>query len=406
MMKNLISISLLTVFAVTLIGAALFVQTEEADAIPAFARKYRMTCTTCHSPAPRLKAYGDDFAGNGFVLADEDAPRYYVPTGDENLDLIRDLPLAVRMEGYIRHNTAHGREAEFSYPYIFKLLSGGSLTDGIAYYFYFYISEHGEVAGVEDAYIMFNNLFGTELDIYLGQFQVSDPLFKRELRLGYEDYEIYKIQPGESRIDLTYDRGVMITYGFETGTDVILEVVNGNGIGEADDLKLFDDDKYKAGALRVTQDIGEKFRLGVFGYYGKERGVLGEGAADPDIVNHVNEVTMFGTDATFSFGNADLNIQYLHRKDKNPRFNPGDGPEVRMQGGLAEFIWLPQGDRSKLYFMGLYNFIEEEEVETIYNTITGHVGYMIRTNIRAFIENTYDIENEENRLILGIMAGI
>ncbi len=403
MMKNLISISLLTVFAVTLIGAALFVQTEEADAIPAFARKYRMTCTTCHSPTPRLKAYGDDFAGNGFVLADEDAPRYYVPTGDENLDLIRDLPLAVRMEGYIRHNTAHGREAEFSYPYIFKLLSGGSLTDGIAYYFYFYISEHGEVAGVEDAYIMFNNLFGSELDIYLGQFQVSDPLFKRELRLGYEDYEIYKIQPDESRIDLTYDRGVMITYGFETGTDVILEVVNGNGIGEADDLRLFDDDKYKAGALRVTQDIGEYFRLGAFGYYGKEQGLGGAGV-DPG--TGINEVTMLAGDASIAVGNAELNLQYLHRTDENPNFSSSGGPEVKMQGGMAELIWLPQGDRSKLYLMGLYNYIEEVDAETMYNTLTGHVGYMIRTNIRAFIENTYDIENEENRLILGIMAGI
>ncbi len=38
------------------------------NAIPAFARKYNMTCKTCHSPFPKLKAYGEEFAGNGFVL--------------------------------------------------------------------------------------------------------------------------------------------------------------------------------------------------------------------------------------------------------------------------------------------------------------------------------------------------
>lgn len=35
-----------------------------------------------------------------------------------------------------------------------------------------------EIAGLEDAFIMFNNLFKTNLDLYVGQFQVSDPLLK------------------------------------------------------------------------------------------------------------------------------------------------------------------------------------------------------------------------------------
>ena len=70
----------------------------------------------------------------------------------------------------------------------FKLLSGGALTKNVAYYFYFFFSERGEVAGVEDAFLMFNNVGNSELDIYAGQFQVSDPLFKRELRLFYQDY--------------------------------------------------------------------------------------------------------------------------------------------------------------------------------------------------------------------------
>ena len=40
----------------------------------------------------------------------------------------------------------------------------------------------------------FNNVFGSELDISVGQFQVSDPLFKRELRLPFEDYQVYSIE--------------------------------------------------------------------------------------------------------------------------------------------------------------------------------------------------------------------
>jgi hypothetical protein len=91
------------------------------------------------------------------------------------------------------------------------LISGGSITTDIAYYFYFFFSERGEVAGLEDAFLMFNNLFGSELDFYLGQFQVSDPLFKRELRLTFEDYRIYRTAVGYSNINLhmTEDK----TYG-------------------------------------------------------------------------------------------------------------------------------------------------------------------------------------------------
>ena len=45
----------------------LIIPVKNAFAIPAFARKYQISCQVCHSPAmPRLKAFGDDFAGNGF----------------------------------------------------------------------------------------------------------------------------------------------------------------------------------------------------------------------------------------------------------------------------------------------------------------------------------------------------
>ncbi len=39
-----------------------------AEAIPAFARRYRVSCTTCHAPFPRLKPYGEEYAGRGFAF--------------------------------------------------------------------------------------------------------------------------------------------------------------------------------------------------------------------------------------------------------------------------------------------------------------------------------------------------
>ena len=200
------------------------------NAIPAFARKYNMTCKTCHSPFPKLKAYGEEFAGNGFVLKDQDAPRYFVETGDEKLSLIRDIPLAARIEAHLTVNEDDTKQSDFKSPLLFKLLSGGAIYNNVSYYVY-YILEAGEAGKIEDAFLMFNNLFGSELAFSIGQFQVSDPLFKRELRLTRGDYAIYKVKVGSSNVNLTYDRGIILSYGFETGTDITLEVLNGNGIG-------------------------------------------------------------------------------------------------------------------------------------------------------------------------------
>jgi len=176
------------------------------NAMPAFARKYQMSCKVCHSPFPKLKPYGEEFAANGFTLKDKEAPRYFADTGDEKVSLLRNLPFALRIEGFASLNNGNGKTLDLSTPYLIKLLSGGELFRNVSYYFYFFFSERGKVAGLEDAFLMFNEVIG-ELDIIVGQFQVSDPLFKGELRLSYEPYKIYKIKPGFSSIDLTYDRG-------------------------------------------------------------------------------------------------------------------------------------------------------------------------------------------------------
>lgn len=391
------------VVAVLILLLLLIIMAHQSYAVPAFARKYSMSCTTCHAPIPRLKAFGDDFAGNGFELENQEASRYTMKTGDDNLELIRTFPMAARFDGYIKYQSETNKEVDFTAPYNLKLVSGGRLAKNIAYYFYFFMSERGEVAGVEDAYIMFNNLFGQDLDVYVGQFQVSDPLFKREVRLTYEDYMIYKYNYGESGINLTYDRGVMITYGIENGPDIIVELLNGNGIGEADESHTYDDDKYKTFAGRVSYDVGEYVRVGAFGYYGKERKSVSGIAA--------NEVTYWGPDMTLSNGQLELNLQYMMRTDDNPNFlqQPPDD-EIKINGGLAEFIYWPKGDQSKWYLVGLYNHIDLDRGGLIgkyteYQTISAHVGHVLQTNLRLVLEGTYDIEMEEGRVVLGFVSG-
>lgn len=50
------------------VGGGLLGSVEEAGAIPAFARKYDVTCNVCHAPVPRLNPYGERFLENGYQL--------------------------------------------------------------------------------------------------------------------------------------------------------------------------------------------------------------------------------------------------------------------------------------------------------------------------------------------------
>ncbi len=367
----------------------------ELLAIPAFARKYNTTCKTCHSPFPYLKPYGDEFAANGFTLKEKDAPRYYINTGDDKLDLIRDFPIAVRIQGYATYNDVNNNQFDSGSPSAFKIMSGGAITKDVAYYAY-YILENGEAGKIEDAWLMFNNLFGTELDLTVGQFQVSDPIFKRELRLENEDYLIYKARPGYSDIDLTYDRGITFAYTLPSSTDLILEIVNGSGIGEVYSNNLFDKDKYKNIMGRVSQEVSENVRLGAIGYYGNE-------LINGFYLGKRNEIKMLGADATLMNENFELNLQYLYRNDTNPFAYLMDN-KIKTRGGFAELIFRPEGDESNWYLLGLYNQISSDESVLDYKSVTGHAGYLLRRNIRLVSEITYDITNEYAKFSVGFVT--
>jgi hypothetical protein len=395
-------------FAIALLGliALVWLINAPTRAIPAFARKHEFSCSTCHDPFPRLKDYGEEFAGNAFKPGDQDMPpRYYRDVGDDRLSLMKDFPVAARGDLYVdmRTDTSKGDGFnDFKAPFGFKLLSGGRVADDIGYYFYFYMSERGEVAGIEDAYLHFNDLFGTPLDVMVGQFQVSDPLFKRELRLTFQDYLIYKARPGLSLTNLTYDRGVMLTSGFDFGLDLAGIVVNGNGKGGADLRRDFDLDKYKHFMLYLTQSLGP-VRIGAMGYYGKEE-------LESDGGPLTNELNMWGVDATLSLGPAELSGQFLQRKDIHPGPSLAE-KDIITRGIIVESIVNLMGDPGELYLTLLFNLVDSEALGTKQEAYTGNLTYMLRTNIKLLAEYTFapivdGLKLSEHRVTLGIVAGL
>ncbi len=262
------------------------------------------------------------------------------------------------------------------------------------------------MGGVEDAFIYFNDIADQPVDVAVGQFQVSDPLFKRELRLEFEDYAIYRAQLGAQPADLTYDRGIMAITDY-AGFTFTGEIVNGNGKGEAEPNRRLDDDLFKNIFGHLTRQLIPELRVGVMGYRGRQKGALDE--AGP-LIN--NDLWMVGGDATISIGALEINGQYIHREDDTPTFTPGE-PTVETDGGFAEAIL--RSPNGRWYGFGLYNLVDADRPlldiglggpaqVSRYETLSGGIGYLLRRNVRLSAEATWDIEQETARWTAGLVT--
>lgn len=231
------------------------------------------------------------------------------------------------------------------------------------------------------------------------------PLFKRELRLTFEDYHLYTSKIGLSDMTMKYDRGVMMTYGLPTSTDLVFIVVNGNGLSEANSMKLFDKDKFKSYLARISQDLGEHVRLGVVGYLGKENMENNNG------LEVTNKTFYYGPDATIKISDTfECNLQYLLRNDDEVfPYSHSDNTlrDINTEGALGEIIYSPKGDKSDWYIVGLYNYVASDYNPADYQSATLHFGYLFRRNIRFGLEYTgvfTDTDNPVSRVSLGFTS--
>ncbi len=390
--------------------------------IPAFARKYGVSCVLCHAPVPKLNPTGEKFAANGFEFEPGEEPRDTVGTGDALLRLQRTLPLAVRFDAFGQYRTkadASGVNADLQTPWVIKLLSGGQVAHKVSYYTYFLLTERGEVAGLEDAYIQFTDLANSGVSVLVGQFQVSDPLFKRELRLSYDDYQPYRLRVGRSVADLTYDRGLMAMWSPWSGGDLAAAVVNGRGLGAAGESRQYDGDAEKNYFVRYSHSF-DRVRLGAFGYTGTER----QG-------DRYDRIDVWGPDATVHLGDkVELNVQYMQRRDGNPFFgtcsatNPCPGGRIRefattVRSGFAEVVVSPQGPAGRVFLSGLFNRAEADapvignlegqagwsDFVSRYSTASGAVHWLYRRNIRFLAEAMWNFDRDLGRITGGFVLG-
>ena len=195
--------------------------TPRLMAIPAFARKYKTACATCHNNWPELNDFGRAFKINGFKFPKDDdqfvkdpplllgaqAQKESFPNSIFPGEL-PILPIAFRYSGYLTHTSEQPKElagntytppSDLFAPNTFTILAAGSLGPSISFWIDDDLSTGGAGAagGLGDGYIKANNFLGhfmhvpqNNLNVRWGQFELDLP-FTQARTINQSDYAIY-----------------------------------------------------------------------------------------------------------------------------------------------------------------------------------------------------------------------
>src|SRR5450432_2927436 len=168
-------------FAAWLVGVFLLLcALPSANALPAFARKYGLSCSACHEAWPMLNYFGQKFKDNGYQLMnDRDAPIWQNPSY---------WPITLRITPYwhrestdkITYDTPGGGQgltkltySGFDYTGL-DILTGGTLDKNISFLLVPSSDETGAFH-FESVNVRLDNLFGSSwLNLKMGKFELDN----------------------------------------------------------------------------------------------------------------------------------------------------------------------------------------------------------------------------------------
>ncbi len=186
-------VTLLILFGITITTTSILVLTlafsHTAEAIPAFARKYNVSCNVCHTRQPRLNSFGQSFMENGYQLpgtADGGISKKRLLGGAQHGMTLDDMSnlFAVRLRADIQKasfrnkgDTESSDDIDIVFPNIVNLFFAGTVARNISVFMeaeYATQEEHDAKLAFERTFIMFDNLGGQQIaSVKIGVFDPS-----------------------------------------------------------------------------------------------------------------------------------------------------------------------------------------------------------------------------------------
>ncbi|HSZ20998.1 MAG TPA: hypothetical protein VK770_14490 [Candidatus Acidoferrum sp.] len=238
-------------------ASALPVPPAGVHAIPAFARKYDMPCSSCHEAWPKLSPFGQAFKDNGYQLGNErDAPIYQHPsywpiTFRITPNWHRESTNRVAVDGAAPGSTVENEITTDGFDWSgLDIHTAGTLAKNIS----FYVLPSSDSTGAfhfESVWARLDNLLGSSwFNIKFGKFELDNlQSEKRILTLSNVGgiYQNYHFQP-------------LVTPG-AAGNALVSENLYRNGIGDnqvgVEWMGHSKDDRTRVSAALVNSNDGQ-----------------------------------------------------------------------------------------------------------------------------------------------------
>lgn len=392
----------------------LSVSVSRSYAIPAFARRYKTSCSSCHVIIPKLNHFGKAFKANGYRIPPKDEAFVKVPDvklGDEEWKevwpkgiwpgAIPGIPqIALRIDGDVVLNPSAEISSDFDFPREVEILAGGHAGDGFSYFLE--LAFENDQTALERAFAQFDHIAGTTLlNIKVGRYELAAVPFSRfSRRLSASDFltSDFSAVPGGFRfrdrqqgIELWGARSGSTTGGFEYG----IGIVNGSGSNRDNNASkdVYYRLSYKFGGFGVAGSRSQKvakelkqvnnwrddsFKIGTFGYFGK--GVFSE---------EENRFNRIGFD--FDFWYRDLNVfgAFVHGREFRDKVQEFVFDTYFVE---AEYVLLP-------WIIGLIRFENVAQPGLDLRRIVPALIIAYRANVRLIGESEIYLDNSGNSLV-------
>ena len=385
------------------LAAALLVST--ADAMPAFARVYGMTCNTCHAGSyPALNSFGRAVKENGYQLpAGAEAAIAHQANRQiaDRLTLLERVPLAVRIKAMTRIEQDDADDPNFATPTQVDFLSGGALSKNVSYFINFGIFADGNIEAPELAYAQFHNIGGEGLaNLRVGKFNILDFQFPNHRLLTTSVSPVGAVQVGNNPFILDTHHVGFDLYGRPGSGPLFYEVavVNGTSPQETEDgghtgghgaASRTDSDSFKDVFARLTYTLPNKrHTVGVLGYFGKTAlpngGVVVENHDDTEAEHTEAEAETEHDDDIDEDNGDDHSAAPRLSEDDNDDASHSDNDAFRILGVDVELDLWRFNVRGALLFGNHDNPLGDGESVT-YQGVMGNLIYPVRSNLLAAV---------------------
>jgi hypothetical protein len=385
-------------------GFFLVFLSTDANAIPAFARKYKTSCVLCHAPFPRLTAMGNAFRLNGYKIPEGDeiyvkeepvsmgaeAYKKVFPEAIWPSTIPGMPPLSVRAVGDVKYHP-YGQQtnrSEFDFPAEVSLLGAGSFGPDFAFFAQLEFEvEDDSTTTTPLAWLMWQNLFSgligeNHLNIKagnVGRQTIALPNTRNENSFTMEDY-LYVTE-----LDLDNEPGFQVN-GFGRHWRYAVGLVETDSSNsEKDYYGSFDlkfgglgydgsGGKYEAGGMGTTPS----------GYWRDDSVQLGFFAYRTHVGDNADTYDRIGGDARINYINLSVAGGYI----------TGDDDETNED----KDIWF--GEAEYFVFPWMIPYLRYEHLSTSHvddgdkaRFVVG-TAMLLRANIRVNVEGEFYTKNE------------